>query len=115
MSDLKIILMVLTVAAVAAGAFYTAGLKSQRDRLSAELAAAAVQTAALSRELELNRLALERRELEKKRLAEDRAALAARLDEVYAHDEKARDWAGALCPDGVLDCLLNQMPTRPAD
>ena len=115
MSELKIIMMALAVIAGAAWGFYSAGLKSQRDQLAAELAAAHFQAEALGRELELNRQALERRELEKKRLTEERAALAARLEEVYAHDENARAWADAPCPDGVLDCLLDRLPAGSAD
>ena len=115
MSELKIVLMLLAMLAGMAWGFYTVGLKSQRDRLAADLAVASRQTAAMSRELELSRLALEQREIEKKRLAEERAALAARLEEVYAYDEKARAWADAPCPDGVLDCLLGPLSSGPAD
>ena len=115
MSELKICVMAAALAAGAVWGFYTTSLKSQRDQLAAELAAANFQAAALSRELEQNRLALERREIEKKRLAEEKAALADRLEKVYAHDENARAWADAPCPDGVLDCLLGRAPSGSAD
>lgn len=107
MYDIKIILTAAALIGVAVWGFYTAGLKSQRDSLALELAAAARESTALMRELELNRLALERREAERQRLSDEKAALVKSLQEVYTHDEKARDWAGALCPDGVLDCLLD--------
>ena len=115
MTDFKTALTATALIAMAAWGFYTAGLKSQRDRLAAELAAAVGQTESLRRELELGRLALERREAERRRLTNEKDALMQALQEVYADDEKARGWADAPCPDGVLDCLLGPMPAGAAD
>ncbi|MDR2946340.1 MAG: hypothetical protein LBV79_06315 [Candidatus Adiutrix sp.] len=95
--------------------WYTAGLKSQRDKLSAELAVADRQSSALGRELRLSRQALEQREAERQQLAGEKAALLNTLQEVYADDENARAWAGTPCPDAVLECLRSEaLPADPA-
>ena len=61
---------------------------------------------ALTLELEANRAALLSREAERERLANENAALVAAINEVYANDPAAKNWADALCPDGIL-CLLD--------
>lgn len=117
MAELKKTLIAAAALTAAVWGFYayTAGLKSERDQLAAELAAVTRRSEALAREMELNRRALEDREAERRRLAGENAALAQALEEIYDHDEKAREWADALCPDGVLDCLLGQMPAGQGD
>ena len=57
-------------------------------------------------ELEASRAALASREAERERLANENAALVAAINEVYANDPAAKNWADALCPDGIL-CLLD--------
>lgn len=115
MPHLKMTLFAVALVAAAVWGFYSAGLKSERDRLAAELAEASRLSAALERELMSGRLALERREAERRKLADEKDALIQRLQEVYDNDEKAGAWAVAPCPDGVLDCLLGQVPADAAD
>lgn len=105
-SKIKIAAGVLAVLLLFGWLLYTNNLKHERDRLMLELSTSQSAATALAQELEANRLALEQREAEKERLANEKAALITMLNEVYANDEEARDWAAVPCPDGVLDCLL---------
>ena len=103
---IKIAAGILVALLLAGGLLYGNHLKQERDRLLLELSTSQQAAVALAHEVEANRRALVEREAEKERLANEKAALITMLNEVYANDEKARDWALSPCPDAVLDCLL---------
>ena len=104
---------ILAILLLCGWALYTVHMKSDRDRWMLEASVQREAAAAMARdnesmvqELEANRRALKQRDAEKERLANENAALVAAINEVYANDPDAKDWADTLCPDGVLDCLL---------
>lgn len=112
-TKIKVAAAVLAAMLLAGGLLYAIHVKNDRDEWMLQASTYQQATASLTRELEARdreieaqKLALIAREAEKERLANEKAALITMLNEVYANDEKARDWAATPCPDGVLDCLL---------
>jgi hypothetical protein len=95
-----VLFLILAVFLISVGSMYY-----KNARLESELTAATIEVQGLRQEIEAGRAALERREAEKMRLATENAALATIINEVYQNDPKAKTWADAACPDGVIECL----------
>ena len=91
-----LLLLVMWIGKITADNDY---LRLQADGLKRE-------NLSLGLELSANRAAALAREAEKERLARENAALVAAINEVYANDPSAKNWADDLCPDGIL-CLLD--------
>lgn len=81
-------------------------LSAENADLSRRLGEAQALSHSLSLEVAMNRAALSAREAEVKRLAEESAAARQTFDEVYKNDHNAKEWADAVCPDALLECLL---------
>ena len=80
-------------------------LRAERDLAAMQVQTLTRENTSLIIEMESNAKALAVRDAERIRLAAEKAALEAKLREVYDHDEEARAWADSPCPDGVLECL----------
>ncbi len=95
------------VAFLVAGAawLWIGQLRAGNEHLNQQVQILTRENTGLIIEMESNAKALAVRDAERARLAAEKAALEAKLREVYDHDEDARAWADAPCPDGVLECL----------
>jgi hypothetical protein len=104
-SQIKIIAAVLAGLLLAGLGLYIAWLRSELLTKRKQLEDSRREASGLALEIEANRRGLAEREAERERLAGEKAALAAKLEEVYQNDPEARTWGDNDCPDGVIDCL----------
>ncbi len=87
-------------------AMWVSKLNSDNDFLRLQTDTLNRENLSLSQELAANQAALIQREAEKENLANQNAALVAAINEVYANDPDAENWAATYCPDGIV-CLLD--------
>jgi cell division protein FtsL len=93
------IIWVVAVLIVLYGGYQIRGIMAERDKALDNVAN--LQRAYLSLELE----AESNREAAIEQLTYEQAALADKMNEVYANDEQAKIWADTVIPDSVLSLL----------
>lgn len=103
--DWKIWAGAVIVIMAGAGWLYVGRILAERDSAVLQAQTLARENIGLTAEVEANTKALNAREAEHARLAAEKAALEAKLEEIYELDEETRAWADSPCPDNVLECL----------